>query len=116
MKQQIELGSSPSDEPCFQVGDEDYEHNARMECGVYVDLIRRCYRAAHGDNDLPKGLKLRIKGNSHDFGTYYEVIATFFDDDAAAVTAAFWLDENAPRTWDEESRARLGSLCTVVPT
>lgn len=110
MKQQIELGSSPCDEPCFQVGDENYEHNARMECGVYVDLLRRSYREAHGGDDVPVGLRLRVKGNPHDFGTYYEVVASFDDSDVEAVTAAFWFDENAPRTWDDEARARLGAM------
>ena len=36
----VTLGPVPSDEDCAQVGDEEYERQARRECKRFIDLLR----------------------------------------------------------------------------
>ena len=98
MTDYIYLGPSPSNEPCVQTTDPDYELKAREECGRYADQLRRLYSAAHGGAECPA--QIRVKGESHDFGTYFEVVARFNDRDHEQMRAAFWLDEHAPENWE----------------
>ena len=37
----IDIGASPSDEDCVQVGSPDYERRAREECNRFIALIRK---------------------------------------------------------------------------
>lgn len=105
MLDEIELGSSPPDEPCAQLGDDGYEELATRECAAYVRLLQRAYAAAH-DGQQPT-CRLRVKRMPHDFGSYYEVVASYRSDDEEAVNAAFWLEGNGPQQWDEVARTEL---------
>ena len=95
----LSLGSAPVSEPCAQLGEQDYELHARAECGVLIGQLQRLYEAKHGQA-LP--CQLFVKGHSHDFGTYYEVVAKLLEDEASQ-TAAYWLEANMPETWDSEA-------------
>lgn len=100
MRETIDLGSSPIDENCVQVGDHNYEALARAECDRYQRLLEAKLRG-HVSAHVAGRVKLRTKENSHDFGTYYEVVASFDADDEAATDAAYWLEANQPTRWDE---------------
>lgn len=81
----IHIGSTPHEEDCAQVGAPDYAQKARAECTRFRDQILRHYpEPDHG--------YLAVKGFSHDFGTYYEVIARFDDNDEDAVRWAFAIE------------------------
>lgn len=107
MKERIYLGPSPADEPCAQVGDPEYDVKARAECLAWLEQLERCWAAHHDGAPLPTALRLRVATEEHDFGSYREVVAVFDDRDAAAIDAAFWLEENAPEKWDDPARRAL---------
>lgn len=114
----LDFGSAPVDEPCAQLGSDDYEHRAKLECIVYREQLLRTLKESSTyqnskpdhppDEEIPKGLNVRIKSREHDFGTYYEVVASFDESDKAAVFAAYWLDENLPLRWDTLALKQLG--------
>lgn len=87
MRDYLTLGPVPTDEPCAQVGADDYYQRARLECGRYAEQIRRHYpEPEHG--------YLITKGFSHDFGTYYEVCAVFDDEDEVSTHWAFEVESD----------------------
>ena len=101
----LNLGTTPADERCAQVGTDGYYELARSQCRRHIEVLRAFYIAERGA--LPEGLKLKIKTFAHDFGDYYEVIAEFDDNDEQAVDAALWLDNNRPAEWPETDSVSL---------
>ena len=91
----LNLGPTPADEPCAQVGEEGYELKARAECQRYIELLRRKF------GPEPPGSKLKIRGFQHDFGRYFECIVTYRDGDQEAFDYALKLEEEAPTRWEE---------------
>lgn len=94
MLEYIELGCSPAQEDCVQVGHEDYHRLARAECMRYLELIRKYC------GEEPPGARLAIKLFPHDFGSYYEVICYYETNSEEAMDYAFDLEANAPAYWD----------------
>lgn len=113
MLETLEIGATPYGEDCAQVGAKDYDYyfRARKECLAFIHQLRR--HAANGGVSL-EGVTLKMRGSAHDFGTYYEVVAYFEDDDAAAQEAAHWLEADVPEFWDEDAHIELGLNVTVV--
>lgn len=105
-KETIELGATPYNEECAQVGEYDYYHKAQKECQTFISQLKRVYKSAH-QQDIPDSLKLRIKSYSHDFGNYYEVAASFDSANEEAQAAFYWLEENVPANWDEQAKQEL---------
>lgn len=90
----IEIGSSPCDEPCAQLG----KHPStlmRLECRAYATQLAR---------QFPNG-DFRVKASQHDFGTYYEVWAYYRDGDA--MEAAFAAESGSIPTWESNILAQL---------
>ena len=102
MRDYYEIGATPIDEPCASVGEPDYSRRARMECRA---LINQLYRQL--PEDASGCIELRIKAHGHDFGTYYEVVAYFDDEDEHAESLAMQAGDELPYTWDDEARAEL---------
>jgi hypothetical protein len=98
MREYIEIGSSPCDEDCAQVGSENYEARAKEECRRYIGALR----ATLGEE--PEGAHLQVKGNAHDFGTYYEVVCWYDEDIQESVDYAFKCESDGPMTWPEGYR------------
>ena len=96
MRDYLSIGSSPADEDCVQVGTENYAARARQECSRYIELLRLKF------GPEPKGAELVVKGFPHDFGTYYEVVVWYDDNDRAGLEYALLLEGNAPATWDDD--------------
>ena len=102
MRDYIELGSTPYDEDCAQVGEANYRQLARFECQQFIAQLRRLF------GPEPDGAELRVKAFSHDFGTYYEVVCYFDDTLPESVDYAFQCEgDNAPANWDDEARQAL---------
>ena len=92
------IGCTPHDEPCAQVGSEGYAQRARVECQQFMKQITKHY--PEPDNGW-----LKIKSFGHDFGTYYEVVACFDDEDEASTTWAYNIEGDTLgvlATWDAE--------------
>lgn len=101
MKDHIDIGSSPSEEDCAQVGQKDYADQARLECHTFIEQLRRMF------GKEPEGANLAIKSNPHDFGTYLSVVCYFDDASEEATKYAFKLESETPAEWDERSKKYL---------
>jgi len=100
MRDYIDIGPTPVDESCEQLGPNYNPARAKAECRAYINQLRRVY------GEEPEGARLRITSNPHDFGTYHEVVCNFDDEYPASVEYAFKLEEGC-ENWDEEARAEL---------
>lgn len=99
----LELGPVPSEESCQQVGTRFYDAvAARKECEAFRNQIRRVC------GDEPEGIRLVVKSNPHDFGSYYEVAVKFDESIQAAVDWAFKVESTDIAEWDAAARAELG--------
>ncbi len=94
MRDHIDLGSTPCNEQCAQIGQEGYDIIGRAECKRFIDLIRKTL------GNEPDGAKLAVKCNSHDFGTYYEVVCYFDTDNEASTKYAYDCEANCPTSWE----------------
>lgn len=96
MRDYVNIGSSPCDEPCVQLGAPNYGEESRKECQRYIDLIRKVC------GEEPEGAELRTKSFPHDFGTYREVVCYFDDEFPDSVDYAFFVEGNSPETWKDK--------------
>jgi len=96
------LCSTPVEEDCAQVGEENYEQRAKRECRALIGQLIRMY------GEPPEGVTLVTKGFPHDFGTYYEVIVNFDDANRKQTAYACMLVDGLPDLWDEQAREELG--------
>jgi hypothetical protein len=94
MRDFIEIGSSPAEEDCAQVGQPDFREKATEEMRRFIELIRKAL------GPEPEGAKLAIKWFPHDFGTYGEVVCYFDDDNEKARDYAFKCEVEAPSKWE----------------
>lgn len=93
MKDYIEIGSSPVEEDCLQVGHATSQE-MKEECKRFLDLIRKVVGPEVGT------ARLAIKSNPHDFGTYYEVVCYYDDEDEVGMDYAFKCESETPLTWE----------------
>ena len=96
MREFMNIGSTPSDEPCASVGEPDYYPRAREECARFIELIRKKL------GEEPPGAHLATKSFPHDFGTYHEVVCYFEDSDEEASQYAYLCESESPRTWQDD--------------
>jgi hypothetical protein len=92
MRDFLNIGSTPTDEPCAQIGSPDYYERARIECRAYANQLKRLF---------PFG-SFVVKSFPHDFGTYFEVVAKY-DTDEQEREAAFAAEANSPEHWDADA-------------
>ena len=100
-KEMLNLSCSPSDEPCAQINDPEYQAKAIKECQAYIRQLRRVM------GEPPAGARLKLRYNPHDFGTYLSVVIEFDPRDEIQVEYAYKCDAEAPANWDAEARAEL---------
>lgn len=98
---QLELGPTPADEDCAQVGTSDYYELTKIEVKAYIHQLQRMFP------NMPQGVYLRVQSNPHDFGTYHEVAVKYPEDNEEAGTFAFNMENNLPQNWDEEAKREL---------
>lgn len=95
MRDSLELGSSPVDEDCAQVGTEGYYERAKTEIKALRNQLIRIV------GEPPRGATLKMKGFPHDFGTYHELGVVYDDDDDKATEYAFRCESECPQLWDD---------------
>ncbi len=98
----LNIGSSPVDESCAQVGTDNYRKQARLELNVLARQMRRIHPEPEDGSAY-----YSIKGFAHDFGTYHELVAMFDPDNEAACRWAYQAEELLPENWDAEALAEL---------
>jgi hypothetical protein len=76
MRDQFELATTvPSDEPCVQIGEDNYSKWSRLEAYTLIEqLIRQL-------GEPPSLTFFKVISCSHDFGTYYDVAIVYDDDE-----------------------------------
>lgn len=97
MRNYLFIGPVPHEEPCAQVGEPNYQQRARRECRRFAEQII-------GHYPPPDGSYVSIKAQSHDFGTYYEVVVVFDDEDEESSVWAYDVEVDRLellRHWDE---------------
>lgn len=102
----LDIGSSPPDETCAQVGSAEYLRRARRECLIYIRQLRRVC------GPEPTGAHLLVRAHPHDFGTYLSVACSFDDTNITAVNYAYHLESNGPDVWDAEAKLELARPLT----
>jgi hypothetical protein len=100
MQDFITLGTAPVDEPCVQLGQDDYYDKVRPECQRFIKLLRRTFGGE------PPGARFAIKSFNHDFRLYYEVVCLFDTDAEEAAHYAFRCEDELPATWEGWSCSR----------
>lgn len=96
----LELGPTPCDESCSQIGDIDYLEKSIKETRAFKNQLKRLF---------PNG-RFAIKTFQHDFGSYSEVVAYFDTGDRKTDDAAWEAESNLPKKWDNIALKELGSF------
>lgn len=113
MAEVIEIGSSPCNEECAQVGQPDYPERSKAECRAFINQIKRVM------GEPPEGVTLYTKSNQHDYGTYREVAVkvSALGEEARdiALVYAYRCEGESPENWDDEARAELAAAGFPVP-
>jgi hypothetical protein len=97
----VEIGSTPAEEDCEQLGPNYDPEQARLECRTFIGQLRRQF------GEEPAGARLVVKSNPHDFGTYLEVAVKFSDENEEAAEYAFKLESESPAQWDDAALIEL---------
>lgn len=103
MREYIEFDTTPYEEEAAQVGAEDYTERARREGRLLIAQLKRMFPPV-------EGVRFVVKGNSHDYGTYYEVRLYYTDETeeyASIVESGF------PAVWDDEARLELAQSAAL---
>jgi hypothetical protein len=101
MRDFIDVGATPHEASCAQVGRDDYWDRAHRECRAHINQLRRAF------GQEPEGARLSIKSKPHDFGTYLSVVCYYDSDSEAAVDYAFRCEGEGPGEWDEEAKREI---------
>lgn len=103
MKNYLTLGSTPYDENCAQVGNDNYYDQSQIELHIYGKYIQRLFPEIL----VSKTLYLKIKSFPHDFGTYKELVIYYDNSNEKEYNLALNIDSNLPKNWDEEALKEL---------
>lgn len=104
MREVIEIDGTPYEEDCAQVGNDDYKVRAMKECRAFTKQLVRTF------GNPPEGVRIIMKTNPHDFGTYYSMAITFDEENEVGSEWAYNVDNNIPANWDAEALAELGII------
>lgn len=95
---ELDLGCTPCDEECAQVGTENYGVRARKECNAYIRQLIRMY----GSDEQ---LILKVRSNPHDFGNYHTVVGRAYSENAVLKLRRM---EEGANEWDQAAKEELG--------
>jgi len=101
MKDYLFIDTTPTEEQCAQVSEEDYHAKARAEAKRMLSQIDKHYPLP---NDATMGYTT-IAIERHDFGAYFQIKIVFDDECEHSTNWAFSIEGDelgALRYWDEE--------------
>ena len=112
MRDYINIGPTPCDETCAQVGDNDYGIKSKIETTAYKNQLNRMFPEVLSS----KTLSFSIKTFQHDFGSYKEVVLNYNDDNEEEYNeiAITKVDANTPKNWDKEALKEIKTQTTIV--
>ena len=94
MRDNYEIGSSPNEEECAQVGSDDYLVLAEKELERYKVMLEKRFPQAEEFR-----CKFIIKWFPHDFGSYGEVCISYNPEDNASNEFMLFVEGNLPAKW-----------------
>lgn len=98
MNIEVYFGSCPANEDAVQLSSEyEYSHKMIQQCREWKELLLKFLDQSEFKD---ANIKLKVSSQSHDSGTYYEVVGICDDKDENAVEALFWLEANCPENYD----------------
>lgn len=100
MLESLELCSVPLDEECQQVGMPTF---SRQKETLELQACKAQIERENKQLFDTRNIRLSVKSNPHDFGTYRELVLKFNDEDEDACDAAYRIEACLPEKWDEES-------------
>jgi len=101
MRDYLFIDTTPTEEQCAQVGEQDYHSKARAEAKRMLAQIDKHY-------PLPEGATMgytTIATEQHDFGAYFQVKIVFDDECELSTNWAYSIEGDemgALRYWDDE--------------
>jgi len=104
MKDYIELGTTPCSENCVGIGSDDYRKQSKIEANTFAKQLIRNFGQGTLNNYF------EFKSFPHDFGTYFELVIHYNDEDEESLEYALKLEGNLPEVWDEKSIEELQKL------
>lgn len=96
MREYLEIGCTPLEEDCFPAG----HPLARAECYIYKRQLERLFPL----------VKIGVRSNPHDFGTYYECVAYYDDESQEELNQALTVEGDSPTNWDAIAKQELEAL------
>ncbi len=97
MKEYLTIGSTPYDEPCAQVGQENYHKQMRIETRAFKNQMQRIHPIPQENTSGFENCSFlpyySVKSFPHDFGSYHEVCAIYDDNCEASCKWAFEAEE-----------------------
>lgn len=91
----ITVETTPIDEPCAQLGSENYQSNSLKEYHAMSEMLYRLF-----PNDK---IIIKINHNNHDFGVYHDIKIVFNTENEESMKQAFNIENNYPLKWDAEA-------------
>jgi hypothetical protein len=102
MQERFELSTTtPHDEPCVQLGSENYSKWSRIEANTLRNQIYRHVGKA------PTGTDIKVVSCPHDFGVYLDLVVVYQSDIEESEKWAFKVESELPEKWDDESKRQL---------
>ena len=109
------LGPAPCDEICAALGvDADFDEKNIAECRRYKEMLQKRFPIP-----LTCDAYFSIKGNSHDFGYYREIVICYYPNDEISTAFMLHVEGNLPSTWDDEEILTFNpeiEMCEVCDT
>jgi hypothetical protein len=102
MRDTYDIGCSPHNVSCAQVGTDHYQDFGKKECKAFMEQLKRIY------GEPPAGAYLKVSSNPHDFGTYHEVTIVYNDESEEHANYIYGNLENGCDEWDDEAIKELG--------
>jgi hypothetical protein len=100
--EKLYLGPTPAEEPCAQLGQPNYHEQALKECRAYIRQLARRF------GEPPPGTRFAQSRETHDFGSYFEVVVWYDPEDEASREFALRVDDDLPARWDAQAQEELG--------
>lgn len=93
----VELGPSPAEERCAQVGREGFDQANRDEVRRFIAGVKRYFGERYPGGTLP--VSVTVRSFPHDFGAYRECVVVYDEGNQHEVDVAYTIDDKCPTTW-----------------
>lgn len=93
-KEYISLGTTPIEETCSQVGEENYYQKGIEEGLKFITQLEKEF------GQPPQGAKFKLMDCPHDFGNYVDLICEYDPANLEACQYCFNIEINLPEKWE----------------